>query len=62
MKVKTPKEIREKKARIAEKLKVRVIKPKVVKHKHTNLVDEVDRVFSHYIRFVRDKDKPCITC
>lgn len=41
---------------------VRVIKPKVVHHKHTNLVDEVDRVFSHYIRFVRDKDKPCITC
>lgn len=41
---------------------IRVIKPKVVKHKHTNLIDEVDRVFSHYIRFVRDKDKPCITC
>ncbi len=44
------------------KLKTRVIKPKVIKHKHWPLVDEVDRVFSHFIRFVRDKDKPCITC
>lgn len=62
MKIKTKQEIREKKKQIAEKLKVRVIKPKKVKHNIPRLVEACDYVFSLYIRFIRDKDKPCITC
>lgn len=37
-------------------------KPKQPNFSHKLLVAEADRVFSLYIRFVRDKDKPCITC
>lgn len=41
---------------------IRVIKPKKIKHNIPKLVHACDTVFSLYIRFVRDKDKPCITC
>lgn len=37
-------------------------KPKVIKHNIPKLVHACDTVFSLYIRFIRDKDKPCITC
>ncbi len=60
--LKSKQEIREKKKQIAEKLKVRALKPKKVKHNISNLKEACDTVFSLYIRFVRDKDKPCITC
>ncbi len=30
--------------------------------KRSKLIEEADRVLSLYIRFVRDKEKPCITC
>ena len=57
MKLKTTKEKRERERLKKLKLSIRAIKPKVVKFNHRLLVKEVDRVFSHYIRFVRDKDK-----
>lgn len=60
--MKTTKEKRERERLKNLKLSIRAIKPKVVKFNHRLLVKEVDRVFSHYIRFVRDKDKWCITC
>lgn len=51
MKVKTPKEIREKKARIAEKLKARNLERKTKKQfSRSKLIKEADRVFSLYIR------------
>lgn len=62
MKVKTPKEIREKKARIAEKLKARNLERKTKKQfSRSKLIKEADRVFSLYIRG-RDSWKPCCTC
>jgi len=60
--MKSKQELREKKARIKQKLAIRKIKPKKIKHNHSNLVEACDTVFSLYIRFVRDLDKPCITC
>ena len=63
MKVKTKQELREKKRRIAEKLAIRNLKKKTKKQfSRSKLIKEADRVFSLYIRKVRDKDKPCITC
>lgn len=62
MKSKSPSEIREKKKRIAEKLAIRAIKPKKIKHKFWPLRIKCDNLFWLYIRFVRDKDKWCITC
>ena len=63
MKVKSKQEIREKKRRIAEKLAIRNLKKKTKKQfSRSKLIKEADRVFSLYIRKVRDKDKPCITC
>lgn len=57
--MKTP----DKKAKNAyKKLKNSLRKPKVIKHNIPKLVHACDTVFSLYIRFVRDKDKPCITC
>jgi len=36
------------------------------KHKkqfsRSKLIEEADTVVSLYIRYIRDKDKPCITC
>ncbi len=52
-----------KKQRIAEKLKIRNLKAKTKRQfKRSKLIEEADRVLSLYIRFVRDKEKPCITC
>lgn len=50
-----------------EKLKFREsVRKEKQKHKkqfsRSKLIEECDRVFSLYIRFVRDKDKWCITC
>ena len=48
-----------------EKLKYRESVKKEKKPKkipRSKLIAEADRVFSLYIRFMRDKDKPCITC
>ena len=51
MKTKTPKEIREKKKQIAEKLKIRNLKAKTKKQfSRSKLVEEADRIFSIYIR------------
>lgn len=60
--MKTTKEKRERERLKKEKLSIRVIKPKKIKHNIPKLVHACDTVFSLYIRFVRDKDKPCITC
>lgn len=61
--MKSKQDIREKKARIKEKLAVRKLKAKTKKQfSRSKLIKEADRVLSIYIRFVRDKDKPCITC
>ena len=63
MKLKSKQEIREKKKRIAEKLAIRNLKKKTKKQfARSKLIKEADRVLSLYIRKVRDKDKPCITC
>ena len=50
-----------------DKLKYResVRKEKAKKKKQfsrSKLIAECDRILSIYIRYVRDKDKPCITC
>lgn len=60
--MKTPQEKRANKKAIAEKLSIRALKPKKIKHNIPKLVHACDTVFSLFIRFVRDKDKPCITC
>jgi len=44
-----------------EKLKLRNVW-KVVRFPISRLKEVADDIFSLYIRFVRDKDKPCITC
>lgn len=52
-----------KKKHIEEKLKIRNLKAKTKKQfSRSKLIKEADTVFSKYIRFVRDKDKWCITC
>lgn len=54
--------LREKKQRIAEKLKIRNLKKKTKKQfSRSKLIKEADRVFSIYIRG-RDSWKPCCTC
>lgn len=61
--MKTKSEIRAKKAMLKEKLKIRNLKAKTKRQfKRSKLIEEADRVLSLYIRFVRDKEKPCITC
>ena len=55
--LKSKQEILEKKRRIKEKLSVRALKPKVVRHNIPNLTEKCDNLFSLYIRLVRDKDK-----
>ena len=62
MKIKSKQEKRAKTKIIKEKLAIRALKPKKIKHNIKKLVHACDTVFSLYIRFVRDKDKPCITC
>lgn len=60
--LKSKQEIKEKKARIAEKLKARNLARKTKKQfSRSKLIKEADRVFSLYIRW-RDSWKPCCTC
>lgn len=58
----TPKEqLRKDKQKFRES--VRKDKAKIKRQfKRSKLIEEADRVLSLYIRFVRDKEKPCITC
>lgn len=62
MKIKPLSQKRAKTKMIKEKLAIRALKPKKIEHNIPKLVHACDTVFSLYIRFVRDKDKPCITC
>lgn len=62
MKIKSKAEIKAKKQRINEKLKARILKPKVIKHNIPALTEACDNLFALWIRLVRDKDKWCITC
>lgn len=60
--MKSKQELKDKKKRIAEKLKVRNLKKKTKRQfSRSKLIKEADRVFSLYIRG-RDSWKPCCTC
>lgn len=57
--MKTSKKEKDKRNKLKNSIRV---KPKKIKHNIPKLVHACDYVFSLYIRFIRDKDKPCITC
>lgn len=59
--MKTPKQ-KEKDRLKKIRLEARAIKPKKIKHGFLAVRRKCDNLFSLYIRLVRDKDKPCITC